>query len=488
MQDRLPTSIRGLDEILQGGFIANRAYLVRGGPGSGKTTLGLHFLAAAAQHQESSLFISLGETTAQIQDNASRIGLDIGHVEFLDLSPTSDVFTEIQAYDIFSPAEVEREPTTQRIMEKIQTLHPRRVFLDAMTQFRYLATDPFQFRKQVLAFLRFLTEQGATVLFTSESSPEAPDEDLQFMSDGVIHLENLVKGRSLRVSKFRGSGFRDGYHSMQLSHTGMEVFPRLLPEAYKQEFTPEPMSSGIPELDELLHGGIERGTITFINGPSGVGKTTISLQFMKEAAGRGDRSVVYSFEEEVEIILRRCESVSIPARAMIERDMLSLVKVEPLRFSPDAFADLVRQEVEEQNAKIVMIDSISGYQLALRGEDLVGHLHALCKYLANVGVTVILVNETANFAGEFQGTRAGITYLADNFIYMRYLERYVGSQLEVRKAIGVLKKRLSDFEKTLRELQITRYGLKVGQPMSGLRGIFSDMPQVSRPSENGSNV
>src|SRR5205085_561694 len=111
---------------------------------------------------------------------------------------------------IFSPAEVERVPTTQKILERVQALTPRRVFLDAMTQLRYLAPDPFQFRKQALAFLRYLAEQGATVLFTSESSSEAPDEDLQFMADGVLHLTYQGHGRTLAVSKLRGSGFRDG--------------------------------------------------------------------------------------------------------------------------------------------------------------------------------------------------------------------------------------------------------------------------------------
>ena len=472
-QDRLSTGIPGFDEILHGGLIPGRAYLVRGQSGTGKTILGLHFLSSGAEAGEKSLYITLGESAEQIRTNAEALGFDLKDIAFLDLSPTSQFFTEIQTYDIFSPAEVEREPTTQRIIEQVEVLKPQRIFLDAMTQFRYLSPDAFQFRKQVLSFLRFLREQGATVLFTSEGSEEAPDNDLQFMSDGVIHLTFSSEERSVSVSKFRGSDFRSGDHSMRLTKTGMEVFPHLMPQVYGQEFALEVLSSGVPELDELLHGGFERSTITIISGPSGVGKSTLGLQFMKEAAGRGERSVIYAFEERKETLLHRCQGINIPVHAMIERGTLSVVQIEPLHYTPDEFANLVRYEVEQQKARIVMIDSISGYRLSVRGNELVIHIHALCKYLQNMGVAVLLINEVQTITGDFRPTEIGISYIADNLVFLRYLEM----EGELRKAIGVLKKRMTDFEKTLREFEITRYGIKVGKPLTNLRGILKGSPE-----------
>jgi circadian clock protein KaiC len=468
--ERLSTGVPGFDEILCGGLVPQRSYLLRGGPGCGKTTLGIHFLAAGVANGERCLCISLGESEEELRTNAEAIGFDLSNISFLDLSPNPEFFTQKESYDIFSPAEVEREPITQSIIEQVEALKPQRVFLDAMTQFRFLSPDAFQFRKQVLSFLRFLIEQGATVLFTSEGSGSAPDDDLQFMSDGVFHLDFSPDERSISVSKFRKSDFRSGRHSMRLTATGMQVFPRLLPEMYKQEFVVEAISSGVPELDEMLHGGLERGTISIITGPSGVGKSTLGLQFMKEAAGRGERSVVYVFEEWKETLLSRCESVNIPVRTMIERGTLSVVQVEPLHFTPDQFANMVRHEVERQKASIVMIDSVSGYRLSLRGgEDLVTHLHALCKYLQNMGIAVLLINEVEAVTGEFRVTEIGISYMADNIVFLRYLE----IQAELRKAIGVLKKRLSSFERTVREIEITRYGIKVGRPLTGLRGILT---------------
>lgn len=472
-QHRITTGVPGLDTILNGGLIPCRAYLVRGGPGCGKTTLGLHFLAAGAAQGEKTLCITLTEPEPQIRQNAERRGIDLSGVHFLDLTPTPDFFVQVETYDIFSPAEVERAPITRQITEAVEAIRPSRVLVDSMTQFRYLATDPFQYRKQVLSFLRFLVESGATVLFTSESSPEAPDADLQFLADGVIELQREGDLRTLSVLKFRGSGFWPGTHSLRLDEKGMRVFPRLIPEAYRREFVPEPIPSGVPELDEMLHGGLERGTTTIISGPSGVGKTTLGLQFMKEAAGRGERSVVFLFEENVDTLIARCQSVNIPARTMIERGTLAIVHVEPLQYTPDEFAWLVQQEVEERNTRIVMIDSVAGYRLSIRGEDLTAHLHALCKYLTNMGVTVLLIVEVENIVGDFSATGLGLSYLADNIIFLRYLE--ISGQL--RKAVGVLKKRLSDFEKTLREIEITRYGIKVGKPLTDLRGILSGTPE-----------
>ncbi|HEY9877518.1 MAG TPA: ATPase domain-containing protein [Leptolyngbyaceae cyanobacterium] len=474
MSNRLSAGTLGLDEVLCGGYIPGCAYLVRGGPGTGKTTLGMHFLASGATNGEPVLFITLAETAAQLQRTAEKLKFDTQGITFLDLSPTSEFFAQVQTYDIFSPAEVEREPITQRIVEQIETLKPQRIFIDSMTQFRYLATDTFQFRKQVLSFLRFLTEQGITVLFTSEDSAEAPDDDLQFMSDGVLNLNFNEGDRTLSVSKFRGSGFKNGDHSFRLTSNGMQIFPKLVPQMFERALTTEAISSGIPEIDQLLHGGIERSTITIISGTSGVGKSTLGLQFMKEAAERGERSVIYTFEENKEMLLRRAEGINVPVRAMQERGTLSIVQIEPLHYTPDEFANLVRQEVERQQAQIVMIDSVAGYQVLVRGKDLTPHLHALCKYLQNMGVAVLLINEAETITGEFRVTEIGISYLADTIIFLRYLE----VQGELRRVIGVLKKRMSDFEKNLREFQITRYGIKVGGPLEQLRGILTGIPEL----------
>jgi circadian clock protein KaiC len=469
---RLSTGIAELDDILQGGFIPWRTYLVRGSPGSGKTTLGLHFLTAGAIRNEITLYISVGEPEEQIRKNARSIGLDMNNVAFLDLSTHSEFFAEFQSQRAFDPELVEQESITQKIIQQIEALKPQRVFLDSMTQLRLLLPDIFQFRKQVLSFLHFLIEQQTTVLFTSESSDIASDEDFQSICDGIINLQFVEEERTLSVTKYRGSGFPRGQHAIRLTGKGMEVFPRLLPERYKREFTVESISSGVPELDEMLHGGLERGTTSLVTGPSGVGKTTIGLQFMKEAAGKGERSLVYTFEENEETIIRRCESINIPVGAMIERGTLIIKQIEPLVYTPDEFAYHVRLDVEKEQTSIVMIDSVAGYSLSVRGKGLTSHIYDLSKYLRNMGVAVLLINEVEAITGEFRATEVGISYMADNILFLRYLEM----DGEMHRAIGVLKKRLTDFERSLREIDFGRYGIKIGKPLKGLRGILSGAP------------
>jgi circadian clock protein KaiC len=216
--------------------------------------------------------------------------------------------------------------------------------------------------------------------------------------------------------------------------------------------------------------------VTVITGPTGVGKTTLGLSFVKQAAERGERSCVYLIDERVEMMLRRSESLGIPARTMIEQDTLSAVHVEPLRYGPDEFAYLVRQEVEKRQARIIMLDSVAGYRLGVQGHDLIRHLHALCTYLRNMGVTVLLVNEMETITGDFAATEIGISHLADNIVFLRYLELH--GRLE--RAVGVLKKRVSGFETTLREFEISPIGIRVGRPLTELRGILTGYPELAK--------
>ena len=476
---RMSTGVAELDEILRGGIIPRRAYLVRGDPGCGKTTLGMHFLCAGAARNEATLLISLGEPQDHLYANAASIGLDLKDVAFLDLSVNTRFFTEMENYDPLDSHGTEDRSLSQKIIRQIEQLKPQRVFLDTMTQLRILSPDTFQFRRQVLALLNFLTEQEATVLFTSERSDNSFDEDLQAISDGIINLTSTPGGRKLFISKFRGSGYLTGQHAMRLTERGLEIFPQLPLRAYTRSFEAEQISSGMLELDSLLHGGVARETITLVTGPTGVGKTTLGLQFMREAASRGERSLICLFEEWEDMLLERSESISIPVRAMREAGSLFIEQVEPLYYTADEFAYLVRKKVEEKRISIVMIDSIAGYRLSVQGDDLANQLHRLCKYLQNAGVTVLLINEIAEIGGDFKVTDLGISYMADNVIFLRYIE----SHGELHKAIGVLKKRLTDFDKSMHEFEITRYGIKIGHSLTELRGILGKVPMLPASSD-----
>jgi circadian clock protein KaiC len=469
---RLCTGIPGLDEVLHGGFIGGRTYLLTGPPGGGKTTLGWHFLTAGAALGEPVLFITFGEPESELRANAAASGFDTAGVSFCDLSPSSDIFEKVQSYDIFSAAEVELAPTTDRIIEAVQRIKPRRVFIDSMTALRYLARDPSDFRRQTLSFLRYLLGSAGCIVMTAESSAEAPDDDLRFLSDGVIELDPDDRRRTLMVTKFRGSNYEGGKHTLRLTSAGAVVYPRLVPRNFSKNFDASLLSWGLPGLDAMTGGGLERATITLVTGPSGAGKTTVGMQFVKEAAARGERSAAYTFDEPPSTLLSRCENIGIPAQEMIDDGNLSIVGVEALQFSPDEFANLVRQDVEQRGTRIVMIDSISGYKLSVRGDDLNERLHALCRYLQNVGVTVVLVNEVLNIT-DFRITEVGLSYLADNVIFLRYVEQRNSACAEMGRVIGVLKKQLSDFDKSIHSFRLSSEGIVIGDPLVHFNGMLS---------------
>lgn len=480
---RVSTGVDGLDEVLHGGLPAGRNHLVRGGPGAGKTTLALHFLCAGAAHGEEGLYVSLTSPRDHILADAAAVSLDTARLSILDLSsPTSlpdDAETAIEHH--LYHRDRERTPIVQAILARARSVQPRRVVVDSLTRLCELIPDVHEFRREVLALVRGLAEAGATVLGTSESSSRAPDDELQFLADGVIRLDATSAGRTVEVTKLRGSGFAHGQHTVRLTDRGVTVAPRLVPGLHAQPFSGTPLSFGVPQIDEMLHGGLEQGTMTLISGPSGSGKTTLGAQFMEEAAERGERSVLFMFDESAETFIHRCESVSIPVRSMIDRGTLALIPVEPLTHTPDEIAALVRDEVEERGATVVMIDSVASYELSVphAGSDTLVQLHALGRYLKNRGITGLLIDEIPNLTGDFFVSHHGLSYLADTAIFLRYLE--VEGQLS--KAIGVLKKRTSGFEKSLRELRITSAGLEVGRPQSHLRGLLSGVPEFASSDE-----
>lgn len=474
---KLSSGIPGLDEILCGGLPHNRSFLISGGAGVGKTILGTHFLLEEADGR--SLFVTLGETESQLRENAARLNLSMDNVEILDLSP-GGVEDDGAIYSLLESWDVEGTAIHDQIVERVRELGPARIFIDSISHMRLISSDAFQYRKQVMSMLRKLTADGATVLFTAEQEKSTEDPALNFLSDGIIELQQTEHGRLCQIKKLRGSGFVEGCHFYSVHDAGLTLYPRLSPGEHGRRFNLESISSGVPELDELTHGGIERGTVTLVSGPTGVGKTTLAAQYMKEAASRGELSIMYSFDEGASTFFRRCDEISLPAQQMVDKGNLRFEAIEPLHYNPDQFANRVRHDVEQKGARLVLLDSLSGYRQSVRGEALQERVHALCRYLVNMGVTVLLIDETYSITGtEMRVTENEISYLADTIILLRYLEL----SGEIRKTIGVLKKRTSDFEKTLREFRISPDGIRVGEPLTALRGILTGMPEMLEDRE-----
>ncbi len=480
---QISSGIPGLDELLRGGYLQGRMYLISGGPGTGKTTIGLHYLAEGLDAGETVLLIHGEESSKEVIENAAQFGIDITDAEFLDLGPDSKFFTENLSFDLVEPGEAEGEQYTKAIHEAIREINPARVVLDPITQLRYIEPSEHQYRKRLLSFIRFLKEQEITVLGTETMhDSRSADAEVRSVSDGVIELTRTADGRRVEIIKNRGLGQIDGDHGLEIRSGGIEVFPRIVPEPNDATFDPTPLRSGIDELDALMNGGLERGTVTFISGPPGVGKTTTGAQYLTQAAENGTRSVIYLFEERIETFTHRCRSIGLPIDELREAGSLSIDVIDPLTLSAEEFAHMVRREVEQAGAEIVMIDGFGGYTSSIQGQqdDLARDLHALTRYLVNREVSVFVTDSIHQITGISSATSAKLSPIADNIVFLSYVE----SKGSLRKVIGVLKKRAGGFEHSLREFEITADGIRVGGQMTDYTGILSGTPQLHSSSES----
>jgi circadian clock protein KaiC len=473
--DRVSAGLTGLDEILHGGFIDARTYSIRGDSGTGKTILGYHFLTSGTEAGETALYFAFEETAKDITANAAALGFDLSDVEIVDMSPSATEFLEDDNYTVFGAGEVEADSIVTRIGDAIENHQPDRVFIDPLTLLRHLTPDEFQFKRTAASLMSYMKSHGITTLFTTQSTANQSDEDLQYLADGSIQMRRTANGRELEVEKFRGSDFRSGPHALRIdSGRGISVFPSLVPGDHKREFRYETLSSDIDALDTLLGGGIERGSITLISGPSGVGKSTTGTAFARAAAQRGEHASAYLFEESEASFVHRSDAIGLNVSDLAETDAFEIHEIEPLSVSADEFAHRVRESVETRDTEFVMLDGTAGYRLALQDPEnqLRRELHSLCRYLRNMGVTVLVTDELASVTGTFQASDSHVSYLADNVVFIRYIE----VDGEIQKAIGVLKKRFGGFESTLREFKITDDGIEVGATLSDLRGVLTGTP------------
>lgn len=468
--EQMSAGVTGLDSILNGGFIRGRMYLVRGSPGTGKSLLGQHFLAEGLANGETVVYIHGEETKQDIISNSRQLGIELDGAHFLDLGPETEFFTENISYDLVDPADIESEGFMDEIKDVIDGYDPSRIFLDPITQLRHMESDHYQYRKRLLALMRFLRKRNTTVLTSRTRSGEDLDEQIESLTDGIIDLSYDKGSHRIEVPKHRGLGQHPGSHGMEIRSGGVEVFPQLLPTR-ERSFDPSTLSSGIPELDELLGGGIERGSVTFVSGPTGVGKTTVGTHFPVAAAQRGERAVIYLFEENAEQFCYRSERLNLPVSELRETEDVVVREIEPLVRSAEEVARMIQSDVDRYDPSVVMLDGLAGYKVAIHGEEerLIDRLHALTRSLKNEGIAVLVMDEMSQLTGIPTATSTNTSYIADNVVLLTYRERTGG----LNHIIGVLKKRLGAFESQFRPFEIVDGdGVCVGDPLEDVEDVL----------------
>ncbi|MBY0314975.1 MAG: AAA family ATPase [Bdellovibrionales bacterium] len=477
LEPKSPTGVPGLDEVLRGGLPSNQLYLIQGKPGTGKTTLALMFLIEGAARKEKVLYVTFSETKQELEAVAHSHGWDLSHVEILELSAINLSMGESRKNTLFHNSEIELEQTINLLLERIKTVNPQRIVFDSVSELRLLSDSSLKYRRQMLSFKEFFINRGSTVLFLDDMSTEAGDMHVQSIVHGVLLLEKIragygVERRQFHIAKLRGVNFRAGTHDYIIARGGVQIFPRLVSGEYKKAFDDETISTGVPELDKLLGGGLDCGTSNLLLGPAGTGKSTIAIQCAYAAAQQGKKAAVFSFEEAGHNLIARAKALNIDIQKYIDSGHILLRKIDPAEMTPGQFTSLLRGTNSVNKTDMVIIDSLNGYIHAMPEQQfLILQLHELLSYLSNKGVITIMVLAQAGIMGTMQ-TPLDLTYIADSVILTRYFEAF-GS---MKKAISVTKKRTGFHEPTLREFKFDPSGIKVGKVLSEFRGIFTGTP------------
>jgi len=246
---RSRTGIEGLDDILHGGLVPHRLYLVEGSPGSGKTTLAFQFLLEGVRRGEAAVHFTLSESEEEIRAMAVSHGWTLDAIAIRELIPSGENLAE-QQYTVFHPSEVELSGTTRRILDEVERDRPARVVIDSLSELRMLSGDPLRYRRQILALKQFFTGRRCTVLVLDDLTSVDRDLQVQSIAHGALLLEHSKPSfgalrRRLSVTKFRGSDFRAGYHDYAIRRGGLEVYPRLVASEHRLESTRARLSSGM---------------------------------------------------------------------------------------------------------------------------------------------------------------------------------------------------------------------------------------------------
>ncbi|AFL87968.1 RecA-superfamily ATPase possibly involved in signal transduction [Terriglobus roseus DSM 18391] len=486
---RLVTGAPGLDDILSGGLPAGQMYLLEGSPGTGKTTLAMQFILEGTRNGERCLYITLSEPRTELELSLRSHGWDPADLPIAEFVPAEASLSAEQQYTVFHPSEVELADTVEKLVATLDEVQPDRLVIDSLSELRLLASDNMRYRRQLLALKQYFAGKSTTVLLLDDLTGNGRDLQLHSIAHGVIRLEKISRSygatrRQIEIVKLRGSGYREGFHDYVIQRGGVVIFPRLVAAEHGESFDGERMASGLTQLDAMFGGGIARGSSTLFTGPPGSGKSTLAMQFAYAAAARGQRSIVYTFDEVLRTAKDRANALGMHVDVEVARGTLSISQVDPAELSPGEFIHDIRSDVEEHDTRVVVIDSLNGLMNSMPGErDLVMHLHELLSFLNQKGVITLLVLAQQGLVGTMHA-QVDVSYLADTVVLMRYFE----SKGAIRQVISVLKQRVGAHERTLRELTFGANAIEVGEPLVNFQGILTGVPQMLSESEAGGNV
>ena len=471
---RLATSVPGFDELLGGGVPEFSFNVIAGTPGSGKTTLAHQMMFSMAGPTRRALFFTvLGEPPLKML----RYQQQFSYFDF-DKVDQAVRFVNLSA----DMVEGDFDRVLTRIIEEVEEFEPSLVFVDSFRSVVRSARSTDQGAASLQHFVQQLgmhmtSWQATTFLIGEYLQPEAEAGPVFTVADGIIWLSQLVRGdsmvRKMQIVKMRGMSQKLGTHTFRITGDGLEVFRRAVlhdtdvPRLHSGAI--DRVSLGVPALDEMLGGGVPTGYSLLLVGPSGSGKTILATEFLEEGVRRGEPGVIAAFEKSPNQLL------SNRLNALVEDGSVGVINTRTLDLSIDEILHDLVTMIKAKNAKRVVIDSLSGFELALSAifrDNFREALYRLIAVLTSMGTTVLMTAELEDRYTVLQFSSYGNAFLADAII----MQRYVELDGQMKRVVSVVKVRGSDHSKDVRFFDIDGGVISVGPRLSGYTGILSGQP------------
>ncbi len=480
---KLPTGVRGLDEILGGGIPEFSFNIIAGMPGCGKTTMAHQILFANATVKKPALYFTVvGEPALKMLRYQQQFS-------FFDESKLGEVVRFINLSDLVLNQDL--NAVLAEIIKQVTAANPGIVVVDSFRTVmrKALATaGEMEMQSFIQQLTQFLTSWEATTFLVGEyGEEEARGNPLFTIADGLFWLSQKVERnsvvRKLQILKVRGQDSVPGLHTIRISDAGLQAFSRTLGFDRKKANPARRrrLSMGIPELDKMMGGGVLEGDSLLIAGPSGTGKTALATQFISAGLRAGEPAVMTIFEERPKGYTDRADSFGLNLKTPLEKGTLEIIYLRPLDLSVDEIMQEILDAVERVGAKRLVIDSLVSLEMALAPgfrEDFRESLYRLIVALTGAGVTILSTVETEDTFTGFTFSHYTISFLTDDIIRLRYVE--IDGQL--RKVMVIIKMRGGNHSKDIREYVITNKGVVVIRPRStDYDGLTTGIPERTGP-------
>lgn len=485
--EKIRTGIEGFDEISHGGLPKGRATLISGPSGSGKTIFSMGFLYhGIIQFNEPGVFVTFEETPEDIMNNMESFGWDLrslvdeGKLFFVDASPTEE---EIVSQDLNLDA------ILVRTRNGIEQTGAKRVAMDSFSALFHRFEDKYNqaglIRSEMYKFSSKLKEEGVTSIVTAEKPEDVKSISRfgieEFVCDNVILLHNEAqKGertRSLEILKLRGTDHETSKTPILFYRDGIRMYPK--PQLRTSNIRSErKLGTGVTSLDEMLFGGINEYSTTFIVGPTGVGKTTIAMQFLLEGAENGEKGLLIEHEESEEELEDKANAFGWPWKEHVKNGTIKLKTIYPEQVKPEAYYYMIKEEIEDTKPTRFVLDSLTSLERIFKEEDIITTIVGLGSLLKNNGITSVSIETSQDLLEIKKVTEKRLSSLTDNIILLKYLEM----EGEMKKTISILKVNIGGHDKKIREFTIAENGAVVGEAFEDVKGLVTSTAENITPS------